>query len=499
MGEKNPRHMSAPEPDPPRLKSNQMLFASLVLVVCGLRWAAFDYAGSPLPFFDQWLAEFNNLYLNGVVNGSRVWFTAHNEHHQITMKLASMLGFLVNGYWDVTFLAAAAGLVRAVCAGVAWLLLSHRGTDRETIWLWLLCAAGFGVPWSAFNALNGMQISFFFADLALLLSLLVVQRWRDWQSGVAMVFLMLVGLGSMASALAIPLATIALHLTQRKTRPGFILWWSATLMLTVIYALNTGGGNPIQSNLSSAHFFLRLLAWPTPWTGWGVAILFGGIAFLVANWRKPFRPCAPIACALGLFAIGNCAMLALGRNAAEFHPRHWESVVWLPFGIIIVLFLIALNSQVHRATRMVGVMLCGIIITALLTTFHHTTWPDLSASHEHREKIVQHYRDSLLSGDFRAASTRINEQLIASEYSFFDDPIGRFAIHPIAAQNIAATPLPALSLLSPDILPSREPSLMTRFIALLFRAGWGIAAVGILAFTLIGTTAWRRDTNLKEE
>ena len=469
-------------------------FAALVATVTGLRWATFNYAGSPLPFFDQWLAEFNNLYLNVVVHGSGfgVWFTSHNEHTLITMKLTSMLGFLINGYWDVKFLAAAAGLVRAACAGVTWLLLSHRSTNRESVWLWLLCAAGFGVPWSAFNALNGMQISFFFADLTMLLSLLVVQRWQGWRSGIALVFLMLVGLLSMASALAIPLATLTLHFVLRKPRAGFALWWSGTLGFAAIFVLNTGSAGLIQSHLSSAKFFLLLLAWPTPWVGWGLAILIGGIAFLISNWRQPFRPCAPVACALGAFAVGNCGMLAMGRTPAEFHSRHWESVGWLPFGIIIVLFIIALEGRKYRAWRIICVGLVGVILTALMTSFLHDTWPDLRAAHENRATIVQHYRDALLSGNFRIESTRVNEQLMAGDYTFFDDPIGRFAIHPFAAQNIAASPIPTLALLSPDILPTRAPSMMARFLILLFRAGWGIAAIGILTFGLIGSAAWRR-------
>ena len=475
------------------------LFVALVTTVTGLRWATFNYAGSPLPFFDQWLAEFNNLYLNGVVNGTGVWFTAHNEHHQITMKLASMLGFLLNGYWGVKFLGVAAGVVRAACAGVAWLLLSHQATDRQRILMWLVCAIGFGVPWSAFNALNGMQISFFFADLAMLFSLLVVQRWQGWRSGITLIILILIGLGSMASALAIPLATLTLHLAERKPRPGFVVCWVGTLIFAVIYVLSKGGTGSIQSIPDSIHFFLTLLAWPLPWAIWGAAILAGGIALLILHIRRQAGPRLAIAYAFGVFAVGNIAMLALGRTPTEFHPRHWESVGWLPFAIIILLLSFALNCRLKPVIRLVSIILASVVVTTVGLKFAHTTWPDLRASHENRETIVQHYREALLSGDFRAESARVNEQLIARDYTFFDDPIGRFAIHPIAAQNITAAPLPALALLGPDILPSREPSISAKIISGLIRAGGGIAIIGMLTFSFIGIAVFRQASKPNKE
>jgi hypothetical protein len=459
---------------------------ALIITVTGLRWAVFAYAGSPLPYFDQWLAEFNNLFLLGTVShsGAGIWLTPHNEHFPVTMKLASLLGFLLNGYWDVKFLALVSGLVRAAGAGATWVLLSRQTGRGQRITLWLLCALAFGWPWSAFNALNGMQVSFYFADLALLLSLLVVQRWAGARSGLALIGLMLLGLGSMASALAIPPATLGLHLTRRQARPGFAVAWLCTLVLALAYIIIPAGtgAEPVQSIATTAHFFLTLLAWPLPWAGWGACVLIGGIAFFIHYHNGTAPPALAVAFALGVFAAGNCAMLALHRSPADFHPRHWDSVGWLPFGIAVLLGFWTTSQSVRRVVRLGGGVVVAGLGAALLATFFKVSWPYLHAAHHDRAAVVQHYRHAFLSGEFRAESARVNRLLIDRDYAFFDDPAGRFALPPSVAANIAATPLPDLALLGPDILPSRGPSLTARLTALLFWISPGIAATGLLAF-----------------
>ena len=95
-----------------RMATTQLSWA-LALLVLGMRLGVFQYAGSPLPYFDQWILEFNNIFLM-MLHEESLWtilFTSHNEHMPVTTKLLSMTGFVLNGYWDVKFLAVVAALV----------------------------------------------------------------------------------------------------------------------------------------------------------------------------------------------------------------------------------------------------------------------------------------------------------------------------------------------------------------------------------------------------
>lgn len=145
---------------------------ALFLLVLGARLWVFSYAGSPLPLYDQWIAEFNNLFLQAAGGGGIVetLLTPHNEHLQLSTKLVSLGGFVANGYWDVPFLAAASAFVRAAEAAVLFGLITQGASSRGKFCLWGLCAAIFAAPLSGYNLLCGLQISFYFAGLALLWS-----------------------------------------------------------------------------------------------------------------------------------------------------------------------------------------------------------------------------------------------------------------------------------------------------------------------------------------
>jgi hypothetical protein len=104
---------------------------ALGFLVLGARLSVFSYAGSPLPYYDRWVAEFNNTFLN-LFSGNSIWsvlFMPYNNHVILTTRLTTLFGFALNGYWDVAFLAAAAAFIRALEAALMFRLLStgHKG------------------------------------------------------------------------------------------------------------------------------------------------------------------------------------------------------------------------------------------------------------------------------------------------------------------------------------------------------------------------------------
>lgn len=472
----------------PALTIRHLPTISLALIVFGSRLWAFHYAGSPLPFFDQWLAEYNNVFLSlaGGHDTMDVLLRHHNEHVLFTTKLLSLLGFSLNGYWDVKFLVVCAALARAVVAVLAFRSLASEKASSSRPFLWLLTALIFGIPWSGFNALCGLQVSFYLAEIALLWSLSLVVNWKGPRTAFSLIGAMMLGLASLASALAIPAASLAVHWTAPKSRPGFWPAWSITATMALAFAISATGGQggiATKLNLSTYEFFLRLLAWPTQNDALGFALFFITLISILLLKRLRALDLRGISIAIGLaiFALTNSAMLALNRQPAELHPRHWDTLLWMPLAFVALAFLVV--PHLPRYRRGATILSLGITLLyggAFVQKHLTVTQPYFDESHAQRESVVAQYRDWFLSGKIKEAGAAVNHQLEQRDYRFYDDPVGRYMPHPIAIANILAAPTPSLSLLSPDILPIREPSVMTRLTRFIIRQGKLLCYLGIL-------------------
>ena len=464
---------------------------SLVLIVFGARLWAFNYAGSPLPFFDQWLAEYNNLFLSlaGGQSPIQAILRHHNEHALITTKLFSLIGFSLNGYWDVKFLVVLAAAARGAVAVLAFRCLAPQDNLLKRALLWFWAVLIFAIPWSGFNTLCGQQISFYFAELALLWSLATTVEWKGRWSAVGLIAAMALGLTSMASALAIPAATLAAHWAYPQSRKGFGLAWGSTALLAGWYIFQaTGVNSGAASNLTfaSCAFFLHLIAWPIQNAAMGHLLLFIALITVFFLRRLEHTETKRTAIAVGfmLFAMLNSAMIALNRQPSELHPRHWDTLLWMPFGAIALAILIVPQLPRFRRVAIVASLgLAALFGGAFAQRYFTVTQPYYDASHQQRDAIVLQYRDWFLSGEIKQAAEGVNQQLEQKDYRFYDDPVGRYMPHPIAVANILDAPIPSLSLLSPEILPTREPGLIARLTALIIGQGKLLCLVGgILGF-----------------
>lgn len=474
---------------------------ALFLIVLGSRLSVLAYAGSPLPYYDQWLAEFNNTLLRAAGGGGLVstLFLPHNEHLIVLPKLLSLFGYLLNGYWDVDFLAVAAALLRAGVAAFAYRLLSA-GSRAPRPWIFTVCLLVFAVPYSGYNQLCGLQISFYFADLALLWSIHTVLRWSSLaSSGAQLVLSVAIGLLSLAAAVAVPVASLAVHLATGGRRRGFWIAWSVSLGLAIGFAWNAAAGNStpvtVERVYDVAVFFFALLSWPImiPLCG-VVAAGFVGWRFVRA-WRSPEPPSAGTAAALGIgtFAGINALFIALNRSPETLHMRHWETLALLP----LCLFALFANGGERdrgsfRWPRFAPVTAAVIYLGCFGSLFWLQSLPYLQAAHRDRDRVVTHYRQLLLSSEIVAHATRINEQLARRDYTFFDDPIGRFGLHPIVAENIRHAPLPSMSLLAPELVPARPASPVSEIVRAVKHAGGLILGAGVLLAGLLTVVSWRR-------
>jgi hypothetical protein len=99
--------------------------------------------------------------------------------------------------------------------------------------------------------------------------------------------------------------------------------------------------------------------------------------------------------------------------------------------------------------------------------------PYIASAREQREEVTAHYVRVLASGRLLSeVRARINGRLSARDYTFFDDPVGRFAPHPVVIGNILLNPPAAYSLLAPEIVEGRTPSALSRVTRLIGKTGW---------------------------
>lgn len=462
---------------------------ALALIVAGARLGIFDYAGGPLPYFDQWLMEFNNLFLMGL-NGHSAWdilFTRHNEHLMMTTRVLSLTGFWLNGYWDVKFLVVMAAMVRAGEAVLAFRLLADGRKPMIRAVVWAVCVIVFAAPISAFNLLCGMQVSFFLGDIAVLWAMWAVLRWRNarqgiWQLGLSGAF----GLLSMGSAIAIPAATLAIHLLQRRPRPGFWLAWSASMVLVAGYGWLVVMETPRSRPLSwvQVPFFFQLLSWPVLNAALGAGLAACALVWVWRTIRLAGCDDNGILAGAGLavFAAVNTAMLALNRLPGEFHPRHWDMVSLGTLGVIAM--AAGLGERAVRFRRLAAWGAGGLValyVCGFAFRMGTESLPYLEDAHIRRSVVLDRYRELFLSGEIRLTGERINARLMEKDYRFFDDPMDRFAPHPIVVLNIIGRPLPTLSLLSPEIFPVRERSLTGDVVGGVIRFGWLLLPAGVVA------------------
>jgi hypothetical protein len=425
-------------------------------------------------------------------------FTPHNEHVILTTKLVSLSGFALNGYWDVPFLAVAAAFVRALEAALMFRLLSGGARREIKMVAWLACAAVFAAPVSGFNLLCGLQICSYFADLALIGSLFCVLRWSSaWKSGAVLFVMNLLGLFSMGSALAIPAATLATHLAGRRQRPGFWPAWSLTALSTAVYIAIISSlvprGTAGATVGSQAVFFLKLFSWPFFDVTCGLILLvltLVTIAWLVRTLQFQAAPFPAIA-GLGVFGATNALLIALNRPSADsLHMHYWEMAAFLPLSVVVLgaNVLRAMPRPRRWASVLVGAMVLGYGIN--FAVFLNQSWRYIAAAHDRRGEALAYYRDVFTSNHLSRESARIAAMLSTRDYSFLDDPILRFAPHPRVYQEILQAPMLTYALLSPEILPTGPPSMVSRLLRSLLGLGWCFSVTGAV-MTVVGFASGR--------
>jgi hypothetical protein len=327
------------------------LFVCLFAIVVGGRWGVINQFGTDLPQWDQWDAEGLHLLVPWFQHRFTLaeLFFAHNEHRVVLTKLLNLTLTLANGQWDQRL----ESVVNAFLAGLLAVALFWLGTSRLAArWhgpLFVIIAAGLGLPLAWQNVIAGFHSQQFFLiglSFGAIVCLGEARPWsRAWWLGAICAVL---ALGSMATGFLASLIVICILSVrvQKREIPGPAT--TVTLFLcTVVAAVGwftrvTVGYHDGLKAQTAGEFALSLihsLQWPMTTAPWTLILLWLPWSWLALRtiFGRPEgsgRPFDWTLTALGGWVIAQLLATAYARGVGGDPPasRYIDTLV---FGAVV--------------------------------------------------------------------------------------------------------------------------------------------------------------------
>ena len=231
------------------------------------------YAGSPVPFHDQWIAEATHLLVQDAQHTLtwRVFFIPHGDHLIVSTRLIAFTFYRLTGHWDML----AEMLVNnALIAGAFGFLLLHalrRFPSTGLVLGGFVAAVWLASPLFYGSSLGGFQSCIELLVLTAILQLIATCRMRSfdrwwWLAAAAGV----VSVVSFGSGLLAPLAALLICACRARTATvsraaliGAVTVNLATLgagALLLLRSPTLGGGSVEAGNV--LHTAWQAFSWP---------------------------------------------------------------------------------------------------------------------------------------------------------------------------------------------------------------------------------------------
>ena len=203
---------------------------ALLVIVCGARLWIADVCGSPAPFWDQWDAEGNKLFVP-FLRGELSWWhivKPHNEHRIVLTRLLALGLFQVNRMWDPRLEMVVNALIAAGSATlIAHLLLLEIGVKW---WRQVISAVAllWALPYGFENTVWGFQSQVYFLVLFSFLALWGLACGPPysvrWWVGVASAVLacLTMASGFLAGLVVVAIRCLAIALDRRTWRAHWV-------------------------------------------------------------------------------------------------------------------------------------------------------------------------------------------------------------------------------------------------------------------------------------
>ena len=362
--------------------ADRRLLIALFLMILGAHWWVAGVYSRPLPYWDQWDGEWENL-LKPWQEGHLTWaalFAPHNEHRIFLTRVVALALFAANGQWDgyveMTVDALLFALGWTVAASV--LLRAFGPPDRLKI---LGAIASIGVlPFGYENTVWGFQLQCYellFLSFGAIwgIGFLESGSW-GWWGGLLSAALALLTLGSGFLAAVAVGGLLGLRCLAERRRPT--RWESAAAAWCVTMAALGWLSRPGLAATTHAVMvhsvpeFLaalgRFAAWPYDGNAWLVfatnaPLLLLGVIFLwrIFSARQPGgERLAELLLTVGGWVLMQTAAVAFARGGNHASPSSRYTDVLCVGTLVNFLAMLLIVARLPRAKWQPAAAVCGV-------------------------------------------------------------------------------------------------------------------------------------------
>lgn len=390
-----------------------VLLIGLFCVVFGAKVLAISHYGSIVPYWDQWDAEPELVYLP-FMDGQlslKLLFGPHNEHRIFFTRLLSLTLLLAAGEWNpILQMILGAILHSTAIVLLAWAFIHDLPEHDHTPFVFF-CTLTFSLPIASTNLLAGFQSPFYFLSLFSTASFILILKSETlpgWAAGTLAAAASYVSLASgtftffVAGAILVLRSISERSITRRKLLLVGILMSGGIVCL--IFFQRAAGAETLQPHSFSQ--FISALIW------------LGGFPFsTVVSMDKPLAVRAlimlfavfPLLVLLavqmtsrrdgsGWFALAVCAFVALhiasiAYNRAEgFNASRYFDMLLLMMPAGFVALSVARVRDVLRALWLFGAV-ASLVCFAVTDSF-----PALALHRQFSDRQLQNVKDFVATG-----------------------------------------------------------------------------------------------------
>lgn len=362
--------------------TNLTPYLIFALIVLSAKLIIIAHYGNSTPFWDQWDAEAENLYLP-LIEGNLTWanmFAAHNEHRIFTTRvLALVLFYLSNGIWNPLLQMQVNAIIHVLALAILLWYITKALTHTAKNALLIFCTIIFSIPFGWENTLAGFQSQFYFLLLFSFIFLWAMTTYKiysiSWWLGTIAGMLSFLSLASGVTTLISGIIILALRFYINKEPDQVPISAIIILIMLTILAIVFTPEVPrfaklkAQSIIQFLSAFSKVYSWPNKSTT--IVILTMQTPILLFMYRmlykKEYQPTFLFLATITFWLFGQFAIIAYGR-AEMFNNTRYSDL--FAIGLIINFAAMAiLYNQAHSKVKWIVSILWILWINIILLGF----------------------------------------------------------------------------------------------------------------------------------
>jgi len=332
-------------------------YLGLFLLVAGSKLIIISYAGSIVPFGDQWIeVDLYKSYMNGELSLAEL-LVPHNEHHILLNRVSSLFLFEINGrVWDPLLLMIFCAVLHSLTIVFFLHCLTKVFGRRYLLPLAMIVILVSLIPSAWENILWGFQICFYFYLLfGMMMIHIITSKELSFRNVLVVTLLSILSFLSIAAGLISTIAVILVLFVGVCRRPRLrndLFLMTFLLPLAALFWVLTPEVDHHKELLATGPLifckvFLQTMSWPFSGEIWPAFILNLPMLFICVRFFLKKREKEPqFRLLLGIFfwIILHSAAIAYARNNDHLIPSRYTDLSSLIVVVNFSAFIVLLTS-----------------------------------------------------------------------------------------------------------------------------------------------------------